>query len=153
MSRETLPPRPEGEEIFWTSSPNAPGDAFCCSADLTSWPSCMAYVCCDDATRFAKLSKRSGCTVSTMVLSEALGLWLYRVIRGGIGLSQRLGAEGTMPTGNSHTHPRTRASHGTGWPSWQRSARGRGSSTETLKLLAVLVCQRRSFLPSSKVSA
>ena len=76
----------------------------------------------DDANRFAKLGKRSGCTVSTMVLSEAHGLRLFRVIREGIGLSQRLGAGGTMPTGHPHTHPRTRASRRTGWPSSRKSA-------------------------------
>jgi hypothetical protein len=51
------------------------------------------------------------CTVSTMGLSEARGLVLFRVIRGGIGVTQRLGAIGTVSsTGDCHTHPRTRAS-------------------------------------------
>src|SRR5450631_1403027 len=46
-----------------------------------------------------------------MVLSEARGLSLFLVIRGGIGITQRLGATGTVSsTGVSHTHPRTRAS-------------------------------------------
>src|SRR5271169_150461 len=46
-----------------------------------------------------------------MVLSEARGLVLFRVIRGGIGLTQRLGATGTVSsTGVRDTHPRTRAS-------------------------------------------
>ena len=58
-----------------------------------------------------------------------------------------------MPTGHPHTHPRTRASLRTGGLSSARSAESRGSSAETLKLLAVLVSQRRSFLLSSKVSA
>src|ERR1700734_738311 len=45
-----------------------------------------------------------------MDLSEARGLVLFRVIRGGIGITQRLGAIGTVSsTGHSHTHPRTRA--------------------------------------------
>src|SRR5271169_1456246 len=100
MSRETLLPRPEGEEISLTSSPRALGDAFCCGADLASSPSGMAYVRCDDANRFAKRSKHSGCMVATMVLSEAHGLRLFRVVRGGIGFTQRLGAGGTMPTGH-----------------------------------------------------
>jgi hypothetical protein len=65
----------------------------------------------DDAIRLLKLGKRCGCTVSTMVLSEARGLVLFRVVRGGIGLTQRLGATGTVSsTGDWHTHPRTRAS-------------------------------------------
>jgi hypothetical protein len=120
MSRETLLPRPEWEKISLTSSPCAPCDTFCGGTDLTSSPSGITCVRCNDANRFAKLSKRSGCTVSTMVLSEARGLRLYRVIRGGIGLSQRLGAGGTMSTGHTHTHPRTRASRRTGWSSSAR---------------------------------
>ena len=65
----------------------------------------------DDADRFQKLCKPCGCTVSTMGLSEARGLVLFRVVRGGIGITQRLGAIGTVSsTGVSHTHPRTRAS-------------------------------------------
>src|SRR5438552_11534420 len=54
---------------------------------------------CDDAGRFLKLGKRCGCTVSTMVLSEARGLVLFRVVRGGIGFTQRLGARHHAPTG------------------------------------------------------
>jgi hypothetical protein len=130
MSRETLLPRPEGEELSLTSSPCALNETFCCSTDLTSSPFSMAYRSCDDANRFAKLSKRFGCTVSTMVLSEARGLRLFRVIQGGIELSQRLGAGSTVPTGDCHTHPRTRASRGTGRPSSLRSARGRGCSAD-----------------------
>jgi hypothetical protein len=49
--------------------------------------------------RFLKLGKRCGCTVSTMVLSEARGLVLFRVVRGGIGFTQRLGARHHAPTG------------------------------------------------------
>jgi hypothetical protein len=49
--------------------------------------------------RFLKLGKRCGCTVSTMVLSEARGLVLFRVVRGGIGFTQRLGARHRAPTG------------------------------------------------------
>ena len=44
-----------------------------------------------------------------MDLSEARGLVLFRVIRGGIGITQRLMPEAPS-TGVSHTHPRTRAS-------------------------------------------
>jgi hypothetical protein len=52
-----------------------------------------------------------------MDLSEARGLVLFRVVRGGIGISRRLGAIGTVPsTGHCHTHPRTRASQRTDWP-------------------------------------
>jgi hypothetical protein len=65
----------------------------------------------DDADQFQNEIKRCGGTVSTMDLSEARGLGLFRVIRGGIGMTQRLGATGTVSsTGVWHTHPRTRAS-------------------------------------------
>src|ERR1039457_1745269 len=65
----------------------------------------------DDADQFRNGIKPCGCTVSTMGLSEARGLVLFRVIRGGIGVTQRLGATGTVSsTGHCHTHPRTRAS-------------------------------------------
>ena len=50
----------------------------------------------DNADRFLKLASARGCTVSTMVLSEARGLLLFRVIREGIGLTQRLSATGTV---------------------------------------------------------
>src|SRR5437870_12605868 len=46
-----------------------------------------------------------------MDLSEARGLVLFRVVREGIGISQRLSASGTCaPTGDWDTHPRTRSS-------------------------------------------
>jgi hypothetical protein len=68
----------------------------------------------NDGVPFSELSKPCGCTVSTMDLSEARGLVLFRVIRGGIGITQRLGATGNVSsTGHSHTHPRTRASQRT----------------------------------------
>ena len=82
------------EKISLTSSPCALGVAFCVGTDLISSPSGLTYLCSDDANRFAKLSKRSGCSMSAMVLCEARGLLLFRVVRGGIGLSQRLGAMG-----------------------------------------------------------
>ena len=52
----------------------------------------------DDADRFLKLASAVVCMgVSTMDLSEARGLVLFRVIREGIGISQRLSATGTRP--------------------------------------------------------
>src|SRR5437879_1713637 len=72
--------------------------------------SCI-FISSDDADQSLKLSKPCGCTVSTMDLSEARGLVLFRVVREGIGISQRLSASGTCaPTGDWDTHPRTRAS-------------------------------------------
>ena len=71
----------------------------------------LHLVSSDDANQFRNGIKPCGCTVSTKGLSEALGLVLFRVIRGGIGVTQRLGAIGTVSsTGVCHTHPRTRAS-------------------------------------------
>jgi len=54
------------------------------------------FVSGDDADRFPKLASGCGCTVSTKDLSEARGLVLFRVVREGIGISQRLSASGTM---------------------------------------------------------
>src|SRR6266852_6766265 len=56
--------------------------------------SCI-FISSDDADRFLKLASTRGCTVSTMVLSATRGLVLFRVIREGIGLTQRLSATGT----------------------------------------------------------
>src|SRR2546428_721354 len=104
-----------------------------------------------DADRSLKLASPGGCTVSTMDLSEAQGLVLFRVVREGIGISQRLSATGTcVPTGVWDAHPRTRASQEpTGHHQTKITGDGKGSSPETLKRLAILVSQRRSFLPSS----
>ena len=83
--------------------------------------------------------------------SEARGLVLSWVVREGIGLTQRLGATGTVSsTGDWHTHPRTRASpeptdHHQDVPPEMEGA----SSPATLKRLAILVFLGRSFLLSS----
>src|SRR2546427_6991604 len=104
-----------------------------------------------DADRSLKLASPGGCTVSTMDLSEAHGLVLFRVVREGIGITQRLSATGTCaPTGVWDAHPRTRASQEpTGHHPTKITGDGKGSSPETLKRLAISVSQRRSFLPSS----
>ena len=51
-------------------------------------------------------------SVPTIILCEARGLWLFWVIRGGIGLTRRLGADSStrMPNERLDTLPRTRAS-------------------------------------------
>src|ERR1700693_5762186 len=54
------------------------------------------FISSDNADRFLKLASTRGCTVSTMVLSATRGLVLFRVIREGIGLTQRLSASGTL---------------------------------------------------------
>jgi hypothetical protein len=108
------------------------------------------FISGDNADRFLKLASTRGCTVSTMVLSATRGLVLFRVIREGIGLTQRLSATGTVrlqairmltlePERLKNQLTTTR----------KRSPEMEGSSRETLKRLAISVCQRRSFLPSS----
>ena len=110
--------------------------------------SCI-FISSDNADRSLKLASTRGCTVSTMVLSATRGLVLFRVIREGIGLTQRLSATGTVPTGDKDAQPRTRASREPTGHHQKRSQEMEGSSPETLKRLAISVCQGRSFLPSS----
>src|SRR6266581_4788713 len=140
-------------------SPRHPVPATIEDAGLVSGPgvgsalfhlsSCI-FISSDDADRFPKLASTRGCTVSTMVLSATRGLVLFRVIREGIGFTQRLSATGTCaPTGDKDAHPRTRASQEPTGHHQKRSPEMEGSSRETLKRLAISVCQRRSFLPSS----
>jgi hypothetical protein len=108
--------------------------------------SCM-FISSDNADRFLKLASTRGCTVSTMVLSATRGLVLFRVIREGIGFTQRLSATGTLrlqairmltlePERLKNQLATTR----------KRSPEMESSSRETLKRLAISVCQRRSFL-------
>ena len=103
---------PEARVWFATSSPCHHRRRWCGVVPLgDSISAAASSVSSDDANQFRNGIKPCGCTVSTMGLSEARGLVLFRVIRGGIGVTQRLGATGTVPsTGHSHTHPRTRAS-------------------------------------------
>ena len=56
------------------------------------------------------VDKQRGCKVPTMVLSEARGLLLFLVVRGGIWLTKRLGAAAhDSPNAVMDAHPRTRA--------------------------------------------
>src|SRR5258707_2801068 len=89
-----------------------------------------------------------------MGLSEARGLVLFRVIRGGIGVTQRLGAIGTVSsTGVSHTHPRTRASpEPTGPPPERATGDGRALHPRRSSGLRVQVfcVEAFSLLPQSQ---
>src|SRR6266576_3225638 len=115
--------------------------------------SCI-FVSSDDAISFETESSRAVVRCQPWVYLRLGGLVLFRVIRGGIGVTQRLGATGTVSTtGHSHTHPRTRASQEPTGHHQRRSPEMEGSSPETLKRLAILVFRRRSFLPSSTASA
>jgi hypothetical protein len=152
MSRNIFLPPPEARIVAAISSPTMAGLCLC------SWYCHLLHL--SEITlkqrrrqMLPETDKRGGCS-PTMVLSEARGLLLFRVIRGGIGFTQRLGAKHRSPTGLSHTHPRTRASQEPSGPPPARIAGdGTAGSPETLRPLAVSVSQRRSFLPSSTVSA
>src|SRR5689334_12410058 len=101
MSRNIFLPAPEARIFSAMSSPLTMKDACLGSSPGLCFP-CqrVLLVVATNARRCLKRSKRFGCTVSTMVLSEARGLVLFRVVRGGIGFTQRLGAQGTvLPTG------------------------------------------------------
>jgi len=108
--------------------------------------------------RLRKLRKHSIvlAQVPTMILSETRGLPLFWVVRGGIGLKRRLGAElqaHRAPNNLLDTLPRTRASqepiryHGVAKP-WEIA----WGFSLTIKLLALSDVLRRNVLPSSKVS-
>jgi hypothetical protein len=156
--KKILLPRPEGgfrdiqplsrrKTLVWC---HAPGLVLRWSISAAA-----SSISSDDADRFQKLSKPCGCTVSTMGLSEARGLVLFRVLREGIGVTRRLGAGrhrvDYRPLAYSPSNPSVSR---TDRPPPEKITRdGRGSLHETLKRLAILVFLRRSFLPSSTVSA
>src|ERR1700721_2048276 len=124
---------------------------------LRSISAVPSLISSDDADRVSETGKPCGCigvNLSTMDLSEARGLVLFWVVRRGIGISQRLSAQrhyAYRPFGYSPSNPSVSR---TNWPPPEKDhRRWKGSSPETLKRLAISVCQRRSFLPSSRVSA
>jgi hypothetical protein len=104
----------------------------------------------DDADRFLTLASTRGCTVSTMVLSATRGLVLFRVIREGIGLTQRLSATGTvrLQAIRMLTLEPERLKNQLATTRKKITGDG-GLFPETLKRLAISVCQRQSLLPSS----
>ena len=155
--KNILLPPPEARLWFAASSPLSDrSDARVLCLALWFWgfallhlSSCM-FISSDNADRFLKLASTRGCTVSTMVLSATRGLVLFRVIREGIGFNTEAQCHRhCAPTGDKDAHPRTRASQEPTGHHQKRSPEMEGSSPETLKRLAISVCQRRSFLPSS----
>ena len=92
--------------------------------------------------------KQSGCAVPTMVLSEARGLSLFLVIRGGIGFLERLGARSTSSLTALWilTLEPERLQNQRPSPEMNRGM----DSPQTLKLLAVSNVRRRNVLLSSK---
>jgi len=108
---------------------------------------------CVDSKRFLKREQaRWECAerVSTMVLSQTRGLWLFSVIRGGIELTQRLSAGALVrPTTGLDTLPRTERFENRLGQRQDNPEVGIGSH-HTLKLLAVSILLDRSVLLSSK---
>src|SRR5438552_10754247 len=96
MSRKMLLRRPEGGKIRDIQPLSPPKTlVWCCAPGLGLGDSISAAASSLVATTpisFETKIKPCGCTVSTMGLSEARGLVLFRVIRGGIGVTRRLGA-------------------------------------------------------------
>ena len=129
---------------------SAPGMVWRCSISAAA-----SSLVATTSIGFLKLSKPCGCTVSTMGLSEARGLVLFRVIRGGIGVTRRLGARrhrvDYRPLAYSPSNPSVSRTDRP--PPEKITGDGRGSSPETLQRLAISVFLRRSSLPSSKESA
>ena len=92
--------------------------------------------------------------VPTIILCEARGLWLFWVIRGGIGLTRRLGAECSTRRLMSEWILSLEPEHRrTDWPPTRYECLGEQLEfCATLKLLASSVVRRRSVPPFSKVS-
>src|SRR5207253_9557996 len=86
--KENIPPSTGREELFLPSSPCPLCEMLGCAVlplvlgflQLFHLGSCI-FISSDDADQSLKLSKPCGCTVSTMDLSEARGLVLFRVVR------------------------------------------------------------------------
>ena len=157
MSRKIFLPRPEQENISLASSPphhrrRRSGvvplglGCFCCSISADASSSVATT-----PIGFGNWQALRLYGVSTMVLSEARGLLLFRVVREGIGLTQRLSATGTCaPTGHRDAHPRTRTSqeptshHRQRSPEMERALHPRRSSGLRFQFLSVEVFP---FLP------
>jgi hypothetical protein len=97
--------------------------------------------------------KQGGCRVPTMVLSETRGLWLFRVVRGGIGSTRGARCTGhagpNLSGGYSPSNPsvsRTRLATTGNDPEMERAR------CEALKLLVVSGVRRRNELLSSRGS-
>src|ERR1035437_555609 len=109
-----------------------------------------------DAIRLRSYASEALAKVPTKILCETRGLQLFWVIRGGIGLTRRLGAKTSAhraPNERLDPLPRTRASQKPTWPPPRQENLGRSPGfCSILKRLAFSVVLRRNVLPSSKVS-
>ena len=97
-------------------------------------------------------TSKTGCQVPTMVLSEARGLLLFRVIREGLGSAVRLGARGTQRLTSRWRlalEPERLKNPTDHRP---ENFQGMGRTRETLKLFVVSDVGRRTRLLSSKRS-
>ena len=115
---------------------------------------CLEWVSCSglDTIRCEAVQAKRWLKVPTIILCEARGLWLFWVIRGGIGLTRRLGAasapERLMSEWILSLEPERRRTIG-------HRGMNPGRPPElcaTLKLLAASVVLRRNVPPFSKVS-
>src|SRR3984957_9303797 len=97
-------------------------------------------------------TSKTGCQMATMVLSEARGLSLFRVIREGLESAERLGARGTQRLTSQWRlalePERLKNSTGHRLENFQ----GMGRTRETLKLFVVSDVGRRTRLLSSRRS-
>src|ERR1700682_5650484 len=90
-----FPARVNERECFWPSAPCARFGAQPGTAVWIFSPSGFHRMVATTPV-CSETDKRNGCQVPTMVLSEARGLSLFRVIREGLGSAVRLGARGTQ---------------------------------------------------------
>jgi hypothetical protein len=92
-------------------------------------------------------------SVPTIILCETRGLWLFWVVRGGIGLTRRLGAslsvQSLMSDWILSLEPSAAESNG---PPPRHDNLADHLSSATLKLLAASVVLRRNVPPFSRVS-
>jgi hypothetical protein len=131
-----------------------PMDSVRCTADR----GCLDFLCQRFSLCFvtepvnSETYKQNGCQVPTMVLSEARGLSLFRVIREGLGSSKRLCVRGTqrltyqcrLALEPERLRNRLTAA--------EKSFQGMKRTPETLKLFVVSDVGRRTKLLSSKRS-
>jgi len=96
-----------------------------------------------------KPTSKTGCQVPTMVLSEARGLWLFRVIREGLGSAERLGARGTQRLTSQWRLALEPERLKNSTDHRPENFQGMGRNPETLKLFVVSDIGRRSLLLSS----
>src|ERR1022692_3122219 len=171
MSRKKASPRPSGRCGYGDLHPAPPHSL----EGLLVWPlwlaahssgeaspSCLSQLDgfmkqrCSTPFGYEATQAKRWLKVPTKILCETRGLQLFWVIRGGIGLTRRLGAKTSAhraPNERFDTLPRTRASQKPTWPPPRQENLGRSPGfCSILKRLAFSVVRRRNVLPSSKVS-